>query len=156
MPLPLKMVFLLRAVLGCSIFARGYHILEDFLKSIRTWGRELEYQYPLLTKSLQRLDMIRILLADDHKLLIDGLCPLLESRGNIKVIGVARDGLSAVRMAGEYHPDIILLDISMPLLNGIDAARKILDETPDIKIIMLSMHADRKFIQESLRVGACG
>jgi len=100
--------------------------------------------------------MIRILLADDHKLLIDGLRPLLEGQGNIKVVGVAKDGLEAVNLAARHKPDIILPDISMPRLNGIGSARKILDETPDTKIIMLSMHADRKFIQESLRVGACG
>ena len=100
--------------------------------------------------------MIKILLADDHKLLIDGLRPLLEKQGNLEVVGVAKDGLEAVKLAAQYRPDIILLDISMPRLNGIDAARKILDELPDTKIIMLSMHADRRFIQESLRNGASG
>ncbi len=100
--------------------------------------------------------MIRILLADDHKLLIDGLRPLLEKQKDIEVVGVARDGLEAASLASKYKPDIILLDISMPRLNGIDAARKILDVLPDTKIVMLSMHADRKFIQESLRVGARG
>lgn len=100
--------------------------------------------------------MIKILLADDHRLLIDGLRPLLEKRPNIVVAGVAKDGLEAVDLAVQHKPDIILLDISMPRLNGIDAARKILRDSPDIKIIMLSMHADRRYIQESIRVGACG
>lgn len=100
--------------------------------------------------------MIRVLLADDHKLLIDGLSPLLEKQGNIEVVGVAKDGLEAVSLAVTHKPDIILLDISMPRLNGIDSARKILAELPDTKIIMLSMHADRRYIQESLRIGACG
>jgi len=100
--------------------------------------------------------MIRILLADDHKLLIDGLRPLLEKQKDIEVVGVAKDGLEAASMASKYKPDIILLDISMPRLNGIDAARKILDELPNTKIVMLSMHADRKFIQESMRTGARG
>jgi DNA-binding NarL/FixJ family response regulator len=100
--------------------------------------------------------VIRILLADDHKLLIDGLRPLLEAHKNVEVVGVARDGVEAVDLAARHRPDIILLDISMPRLNGIDAARKILRDLPDTKIIMLSMHADRRYIQESLRVGACG
>lgn len=100
--------------------------------------------------------MIRILLADDHKLLIDGLRPLLERQKDMEVVGVASDGVEAVEMASTLKPDILLLDISMPGLNGIDAARKIIRDWPDIKIIMLSMHADRRYIQESLRNGARG
>jgi DNA-binding NarL/FixJ family response regulator len=100
--------------------------------------------------------MTRILLADDHQLLIDGLRPLLDRQRNLKVVAVARDGVEAVEMARKHRPDIILLDISMPRLNGRDAARKILAEFPGIKIIMLSMHSDRRFIEESLRIGTRG
>lgn len=100
--------------------------------------------------------MIKVLLADDHMLLIDGLRPLLERRGDISVIGIAQDGLQAVKQADELKPDIILLDISMPKLNGIDAARKILALLPRTKIIMISMHADQRYIRESLRAGANG
>ena len=100
--------------------------------------------------------MIRVLLADDHRLLIDGLRPLLEKQRDIDVLGVAKNGLEVVELAIKNRPDMILLDISMPRLNGIDAARKILHDQPNIKIIMLSMHADRKYIQESLRIGARG
>ena len=100
--------------------------------------------------------MIKILIADDHQLLIDGLRPLLEKQKNIEVIGVAKDGMEAVEKASKLHPDIILLDISMPGLNGIDAARRILKELPATKIIMLSMHADQRYIQESIRAGARG
>jgi DNA-binding NarL/FixJ family response regulator len=103
-----------------------------------------------------RLKVIRILLADDHKLLIDGLCPLLERQSNMEVVAVAKDGLEAADLARKHKPDIALLDISMPLLNGIDAARKIHSEVPHTKVIMLSMYADRRFIQESLRMGARG
>jgi two-component system response regulator NreC len=100
--------------------------------------------------------LIKILLADDHKLLIDGLRSLLEKKADIEVVGVAQDGLEAATLAARLKPDIILLDISMPRLNGIDAARKILDEIPDAKIIILSMHADMRFVRESLRIGARG
>lgn len=100
--------------------------------------------------------MIRTLLADDHQLLIDGLRPLLENQPNIEVVGVAKDGLKAAELALNQKPNMILLDISMPKLNGIDTARRVLRELPDTKIIMLSMHADQRFIRESLRVGARG
>jgi len=100
--------------------------------------------------------MIRVLLADDHRLLVDGLRSLLEDREDIEVVGVASDGLEALEMTARHRPDIVLLDISMPRLNGIDAARQILRDVPGTKVVMLSMHADRRFIQESLRVGARG
>jgi DNA-binding NarL/FixJ family response regulator len=100
--------------------------------------------------------MIKVLLADDHQMLIDGLRPLLDRQRNIEVVGVARDGQEAAELARDQNPDIILLDISMPRLNGVDAARRILREQPHIKIVMLSMHDDRRFINESLRVGARG
>jgi len=99
---------------------------------------------------------IRILLADDHELLIGGLRSLLAGQMDIDVVGAAKDGLETVRLAVKHKPDIILLDISMPQLNGIDAARRILGELPATKIIILSMHADRRFIQESLRIGVSG
>ena len=100
--------------------------------------------------------MIKILIADDHKLLVDGLRSLLEKQKNIDVVDVASNGLEVVEKAAQQHFDIILMDISMPHLNGIDAARKILREHPDTKIIMLSMHADRRYIMESIRIGASG
>ena len=100
--------------------------------------------------------IIKILLADDHRLLVEGLCRLLEEQRNIEVIGVAKDGVEAVNLANKHKPDIILLDITMPRLNGIDAARKILAEMPYVIIIILSMHADQRFIKEALHIGAKG
>jgi two-component system response regulator NreC len=89
-------------------------------------------------------------------LLIGGLRSLLAEYNDLDVVGIARDGLETVQLAATHKPDIILLDISMPKLNGIDAARRILAEQPAVKIIILSMHADRRFIQESLRIGVSG
>ena len=100
--------------------------------------------------------MTRILLADDHKLLVDGLRLVLDKERTLEVVGVATDGLEATRLAQQLHPDVVLMDISMPQQNGIDAARNILHILPQARIIMLSMHADRRFIQASLRAGACG
>jgi DNA-binding NarL/FixJ family response regulator len=100
--------------------------------------------------------MIKVLLADDHQLLIDGLRPLLEKQKDIEVVGIAKDGMEAIKQATDHQPDIILLDISMPGLNGLDAAKRILKDFPKTKIIMLSMHADQRYIQEALRIGARG
>ena len=100
--------------------------------------------------------MIKILLADDHKLLTDGLRTILEKHRDVEVVGLAKDGQEAFDLAMQYRPDIILLDISMPGLNGLDAARKILRDLAATKIIMLSMHGDLRYIQESLRIGAKG
>jgi DNA-binding NarL/FixJ family response regulator len=99
---------------------------------------------------------IRVLLADDHKLFIDGMGSILECRPDIQVVGAARDGVSAVHLAGELKPTIVLMDVSMPQLNGIEAARKIHAEHPGIGIIMVSMHADRRYVVAALRVGARG
>jgi DNA-binding NarL/FixJ family response regulator len=100
--------------------------------------------------------MVKLLLADDHQLLIDGLRPLLEQQEFIETVDIAKNGLEAIDRAAACKPDVILLDISMPGLNGIDAARRILHDLPDTKIIMLSMHADRRFVQESLGAGVRG
>ena len=99
---------------------------------------------------------IRILLADDHRLFRDGLRTLIDQREDMEVIGEAVDGPAAVAAAAQYKPDIVLMDISMPDLNGIEATRKIVAEHSGTKIIMLSMHSDQRFVTESLRAGASG
>ena len=98
---------------------------------------------------------MRILLADDHQLFREGLRGLLEKAGH-EVIGEAADGHEACKLARALNPDIAMLDLSMPLLNGIDAAREIRSLSPDIKTIMLSMYADKRYVLQSLKVGAKG
>lgn len=100
--------------------------------------------------------IVRILIADDHKIILDGLRSLLEKNDALKVIGQAADGLSAVRLAKELSPDLVIMDISLPGLNGIDATRRILEAVPRVKIIALSMHKDGRYIAEALKSGAMG
>jgi len=98
---------------------------------------------------------ISVFLVDDHKFIRDGLRTLLEKKfPAIKVVGEAEDGRSAVRMVGEVKPAIVILDVAMPDLNGIEAARQIIADNPDVKIIALSMHSDRRFVAEMLKAGA--
>jgi DNA-binding NarL/FixJ family response regulator len=99
---------------------------------------------------------IRILIADDHQLLIDGLRRLLAEQRDLEVVGVANDGLEAMELTLSLAPEVVLLDISMPQLNGIDATRQILRERPATKVVMLSMHSDRRFVKEALKNGALG
>jgi len=99
---------------------------------------------------------IQVLLADDHEIMLEGLKQLLRNTGDIDVIGVVKDGRTTVATALKCRPDITIMDISMPSLNGIEATRKITEELPDIKIIILSMHTGQEFISEALRAGAHG
>jgi DNA-binding NarL/FixJ family response regulator len=99
---------------------------------------------------------IKILLADDYKVIREGLRNLIESLENMEVIGEAEDGRSVVNMARELIPDIVIMDIAMPGLNGIKAARLISSNIPNVKIIALSMHRERQFVLEMFRAGASG
>jgi DNA-binding NarL/FixJ family response regulator len=99
---------------------------------------------------------LRILLADDHKIMREGLRSLLGREQGLKIVGEAEDGRMAVSLAQTLKPDIVILDIGMPDLNGIEAARQIREGAPQAKIIALSMHADKRFISGMLGAGACG
>jgi two-component system response regulator NreC len=99
---------------------------------------------------------VRILLADDHKIVRDGLRALIDNEPDLQVVAETEDGRSAIRLADELSPDVIILDIGMPDLNGIEAARRIIGEHPHIKVVGLSMHSDRRFVSEMLRAGASG
>jgi two-component system, NarL family, response regulator NreC len=98
----------------------------------------------------------KILLADDHKIIRDGLRALIEKEPNMEVVAEACDGRTTVKKAKELTPHIIVIDISMPDLNGIEATRQIISNTPNSKIIALSMHSDRRFVMNMLEAGAAG
>ena len=97
----------------------------------------------------------RVLLADDHALIRQGLKALLESQG-FQVVGEASDGQATLRSAEMTHPDVAILDISMPVLNGIDAARELKKSSPKTKIILLTQHDEDQYVTEALRAGAKG
>jgi len=99
---------------------------------------------------------LKILLVDDHKIVREGLRTLLDAQSDFSVVGEAADGMSAVKLAQQLNPDVIIMDITLPDLNGIEAARKILNKNSRIKVIALSMHADRRFVLEFLKTGAQG
>jgi two-component system, NarL family, response regulator NreC len=100
--------------------------------------------------------MIQILIADDHGIVRTGLRLLLERIPEVEVVGEAVDGRQAVQLAKELKPDIVVLDIGMPLLNGLEAAAQIVKENERIGVIMLSMHADESYIVRALDAGAKG
>ncbi len=100
--------------------------------------------------------MIRIIFVDDHEIFHDCIRHLFDMQENMQMLGVANNGRTAVRLARELSPEVMVMDISMPGLNGIDATRQILADNPRIKIIALSMHAERQIVQQILKAGAHG
>ena len=98
---------------------------------------------------------VRVLLADDHRMLREGLRRSLES-GGLTVTGEAGDGEEAVRLAEEQRPDVVLMDVSMPVLDGVEATRLIRERSPAIRVVMLTMHADADVVARAIRAGASG
>ena len=102
------------------------------------------------------MNEIRILLADDHQVVRRGLCLLLESQPGFQVVAEASDGRQAVAMALEHVPDIVVLDVAMPILNGIEAARQISAKLAKTGIVFLSMHSDEGYVLKALKSGGKG
>ncbi|OUL25210.1 DNA-binding response regulator [Nostoc sp. RF31YmG] len=100
--------------------------------------------------------LIRILLADNHTLVRAGLRALLQNIEGIQVIAEAGDGREALRLIAEYQPDVVLMDIAMPEMNGLEAAAHVVKEFPQVRVIMLSMHANEEYVLQALRIGAMG
>ena len=98
---------------------------------------------------------IRLMLADDHRMLREGLRRSLTDEG-FDVVGEASDGEEAVRLADSLRPDVVLMDVTMPDVDGVEATRRIHQQLPDVRVVMLTMHADQSVIAEALRAGASG
>ncbi len=98
----------------------------------------------------------KILLADDHKIVRDGLRMLFENETGLEVVGEAGNGWETLKLAQKLNPDVVIMDITMPGLNGIDATQRITNELPGVKVIALSMHSDRRFVSGMLEAGASG
>ncbi len=99
---------------------------------------------------------MRILIADDHEAVRKGVCSILSSRKDIEVCGEAKDGKDAVEKARSLSPDLIVMDITMPVMSGFEAAREIKKTSPEMPILILSMHESNQLIEEAKKIGAQG
>lgn len=100
--------------------------------------------------------MIRVILADDHNIVRDGISYILEREPDISVIAQAENGRAAVKLATELSPDVVLMDMGMPEMNGIEATRRIVDEMKKCNVVILSMYSDKRFVKQALAAGAKG
>jgi DNA-binding NarL/FixJ family response regulator len=102
------------------------------------------------------MKQIRIVIADDHTVVREGLRSLLETLPGIRVIGEASDGHELLQLIGSLHPDVVLMDIGMPRLNGIEATARVTREFPGVRVVILSMHSTGDYVLQALRAGARG
>jgi two-component system response regulator NreC len=102
------------------------------------------------------MSRVRLLLADDHTMVRQGLRKVLESHEGWEVVAEASEGREAVRLAEEHKPDVAVIDVAMPLLNGIEATRQIAKRSPATRVLVLSMHADEAYVTQILKAGAAG
>lgn len=99
---------------------------------------------------------IRVLVVDDHAIVRDGICALLNLAGDIEAVGEAANGREALEMVGKLLPDIVLMDIAMPLMNGLEATRRIHKESPETKVIVLTQYEDKEYVFPVIEAGASG
>jgi DNA-binding NarL/FixJ family response regulator len=109
-----------------------------------------------MERESMNLTSLRILIADDHAAVRKGLIQSFQNEADVEIVGEAQDGRAAVDLAKELSPDVVIMDITMPRLNGIDATRQIAKDCPTVKIVGLSVHASRKYANEMLEAGAVG
>jgi two-component system, NarL family, response regulator NreC len=100
--------------------------------------------------------MIRILLVDDHKIVRTGLRSLIDGQSGMMVVAEADDGRAAMQLIKELRPEVVIMDVAMPDLNGMEATRQIVADFPEVKVVALSMHSDRRFVTGMLEAGASG
>ena len=99
---------------------------------------------------------IRVLVVDDHAILRDGICSLLERQEDIRVVGEATNGREAVERVQDLLPDLVLMDVAMPEMNGLEATRQIKARFPQVRVLILTQHDDREYVEPMLRAGASG
>ena len=99
---------------------------------------------------------LRILLADDHVVMRKGLRALLERQSNLEVVGESENGRETIELAASLRPDVVVMDVGMPMLNGIEATKTIVTENPQISVVILSMHVDESYVMRALKAGARG
>ena len=102
------------------------------------------------------MNKLRIILAEDHETIRDGLKLLVNSRADMEVVGEADNGRTALQLAEEFSPDVVVMDISMPELNGLQATKKLKDKSPQVKVLILTRHSEPGYLQELLQAGAGG
>jgi len=98
----------------------------------------------------------KVLIADDHKIVREGLKALIDKQESMQVVAEADNGLEAVRLARKLQPDVVIMDLGMPQMNGIEATREVTAREPGIKVIALSMHSDKRFVLQMIKAGASG
>ncbi len=102
------------------------------------------------------MNSFKILLADNHTLVRAGIRALLEQIANVVVVGEAADGREAIKLVDQHRPNLVLMDITMPVMNGIEATARIVKEYPQVRVVMLSVHTDEEYVLQALRAGATG
>jgi DNA-binding NarL/FixJ family response regulator len=136
------------------LYQHGYETV--FVKSIAREVCGMHPACPTATNMASNVKNIRILLADDHRILRSGLRELLEKQSHFEVVAEAENGRDAVNLSRELKPDVVIMDITMPDLNGIEATRQVVAGSPGAKVIILSVHSEQRFVAEVLKAGASG